>query len=108
MLYVHQAITSNQKLFFLVAPRHMEFLRQESDLCHSCNLSHTCRNAKTLTYCSRLGIELVIPLSHNGNSSFYIFLVVALGITLYVYNLPKSTGVNILPIQVKYRNLTSL
>ena len=37
----------------------------------------------------------------------YSFSVAALGSTLYIHNLSQSSGVIILPVRVKYRNLTS-
>lgn len=40
--------------------------------------------------------------------SLYTILVVALSITLNIRNLSQSTGVNLLPVQVKYRNVISL
>ena len=36
----------------------------------------------------------------------YNFLVVVLGITLYICNLSQSIGINILTVQAKYKNLT--
>ena len=35
----------------------MEFLGQGPDPSHSCDLSHSCSNARSLTHCARLGIE---------------------------------------------------
>ena len=36
----------------------MEFLSQGLDSSHNCQLSHSCDNAESLTYCARLGIQL--------------------------------------------------
>ena len=44
---------------FLAAPRHMEFLGQESNPSCSCNLSHSCSKAEFSTHCTGLGIEPV-------------------------------------------------
>ena len=54
----------------------MEFLDQGSDQSCSCDLSHSCVNAGSLTHCAGPGIETVshcsqdasVPLHHNGNS----------------------------------------
>ena len=43
--------------FFLAAPRHMKFLGQGSDLSCSCDLSHSCSDAGSLTHCAGLWIE---------------------------------------------------
>ena len=44
---------------FLATPQRTEFLAQGSDGSCSCNLSHSCSNARSLTLCARLGIEHV-------------------------------------------------
>ena len=44
-------------LSVLAAPWHMEFLDQGSDPSHSCDLSHSCSNAGSLTHCARPGLE---------------------------------------------------
>ena len=48
-------------LFFHSWPtlRHMEFPGQGSDPSHSCDLSHSCGNTRSLTHCFRPGIEPV-------------------------------------------------
>ena len=42
---------------FLATPWHMEFPGQGSDLSCSCDLSHSCGNARSLTGCARPGIK---------------------------------------------------
>ena len=42
---------------FLASLQCMEFLDQLSGPSHSCDLSHSCGNARTLTHCARPGIE---------------------------------------------------
>lgn len=44
---------------FLAAPWHKEFPGQGTDLSHSFNLSHSCRNAESLIHCAGLEIEPV-------------------------------------------------
>lgn len=44
---------------FLVAPQHMEFPSQQSDLRCGCDLSCSCGNTRVLTHCTRIGIEPV-------------------------------------------------
>ena len=46
-------------LYFLATLQHTEFLGQGSDPSCSCNLSHSCGNAGSLTHCARLEIEPV-------------------------------------------------
>ena len=50
---------------FSVAPWRMEFPGQGSDLSHSCDLSCSCSNAKSLTDCTALGIEPRVPGSQD-------------------------------------------
>lgn len=42
---------------FWAALWHMEFLDQGSDPTHSCDLSHSCGNTRSLTHCARLRFE---------------------------------------------------
>ena len=66
--------------FFLAAPWHMEFLGQGSDLSCSCDLDHSCSNARSLTHCAGQGSNLhpsapetpLIPVHHSGNSFVFI------------------------------------
>ena len=44
-------------LFFLATPGHMEFLGQGSELSHSCNLSCSYSNARSLTHYAWPGIK---------------------------------------------------
>ena len=44
---------------FLAAPGHMEFLRQETEPSHSCDLHCSCGNAGSLMHCVGPGIEPV-------------------------------------------------
>ena len=44
-------------IYFLAALWHVEFSGQGSDLCHSCNLSHGCGSARSLTHYAGLGIK---------------------------------------------------
>ena len=62
--------------FFLAAPQHMEFSDQGSGWSCSCDLSHSCSSAGSLTHCAGLGSNLcpsapemlLILLRHSGNS----------------------------------------
>ena len=51
--------------FFLATPQHMEFPGQGSDLCHSCNLSHSCSNTRSLTRYAGTGIEFATQCSQE-------------------------------------------
>ena len=42
---------------FLPTPQHREFLGQESDPSHSCDLCYGCGDVRSLTHCAGLGIE---------------------------------------------------
>ena len=42
---------------FLAAPWYMEFLGQGSDRSHSCDLSHSCSNARSSRHCAGPGME---------------------------------------------------
>ena len=50
---------------FLAAPWHLEFLGQGSDRSHSCDLSHSGGNARSLTHCARPGIKPVCQRSQD-------------------------------------------
>lgn len=74
--------THNFFPFFVAPCKHVEFPVQGSDLSHSCNLSHRCSHAGSLTHCAGLGIQPahpsasktpLIPLHQCGNSSFHIY-----------------------------------
>ena len=63
--------------FFLATPMPYKFPGQGLNQTHSCNLHHSCSNARSLVYCARLGIGPVLPqrqhqilslLCHSGNS----------------------------------------
>ena len=50
---------------FLTILWYMEFPGQGSDSSHKCNLCCSCRNARALTLCARLGIELTFQRSRD-------------------------------------------
>ena len=60
-----------------------QFPDQGSDQSHSCDLSHSCSNARSLTHYARPGIEPAsqrsqdaeILLCHSGNSKNFFFLL---------------------------------
>ena len=63
--------------------------------------------------CFCLPVVTWIFLEFHFTDSFWVYLlysllVIALGITLYIHNLLQSTGVIILPVQLKFRNSTIL
>ena len=49
---------------FLAAPPHMDFLGQGSDPSHSCNLSHSCCNARPLTHRACWALKLASQYTH--------------------------------------------
>ena len=87
----------------------MEFPVQGSDLSHSCNLSHCCGNAGSLTHCSGPGIKLAsqapttLPtlLCHSRNSKNLFFLLAHISTGTFIFFLLTS-------LYFLYSNITLL
>lgn len=55
----------DEDIFFFWLPRHMQFPSHGSDPRGSCNLSRSCDDAGSLTYCARQGMEPASLLSQD-------------------------------------------